>query len=457
MKKKMTAAVLACMLAMGGMPVFAEETVYSTAGGEYRGMSWSLENGVLTVSGEGEIYNQHGFPDEDTCVHPDWNAYSNEITKVVLEEGITGAGPYTFSYFPVLESVELPSTMQTLSVQMFYKCASLQEVKGLEYVESIGMQCFMETPLTEEDPYIVVDGVLKYYEYQGHMGVLTVPDGVTEIGPDAFGNLSWMDSDYSDPFLDGVEDMFFTIVLPDTVVKIDDYAFRNLCMLTEIRIPDSVTEIGDYAFANCLRLKKLTLGEQVESVGDKAFYNCKSLYDLTVLNAEMLWGEKAYGYGLDQMILWEADEATRADMEAQMETTPFLYDEVMGNILTSSFWGDEGYMNWHTVEITESDAALLAEAEYVLPDHTLNGYTVSTTRTYAEENGVAFLALDGEEIVGDCNGDGTRNIVDVIFLNRCIMGADVLHTARRTVADCNGDGMVNAADSMALLRLLVAQ
>ena len=41
------------------------------------------------------------------------------------------------------------------------------------------------------------------------------------------------------------------IRIPEGVIRINEYAFRNCESLTGITIPASVTSIGDYAFENC--------------------------------------------------------------------------------------------------------------------------------------------------------------------------------------------------------------
>lgn len=49
------------------------------------GMAWELADGALTVSGSGMLeYEYSDFGG--------WRQYSNEIIKVIIEEGVTGIG-----------------------------------------------------------------------------------------------------------------------------------------------------------------------------------------------------------------------------------------------------------------------------------------------------------------------------------------------------------------------------
>lgn len=65
----------------------------------------------------------------------------------------------------------------------------------------------------------------------------------------------------------------------------DDYA-----EYTEIVIPDTVVEIDDYAFGLCKNLTKITIPKSVTSIGWGAFFNCEaSLKDIYYTGTEDEW------------------------------------------------------------------------------------------------------------------------------------------------------------------------
>ena len=68
-----------------------------------------------------------------------------------------------------------------------------------------------------------------------------------------------------------------SVMIPDSVTSIGNYAFWLCKNLTTITIPDSVTSIGDYAFGCCENLTTITIPNGVTSIGDEAFYNCEKL------------------------------------------------------------------------------------------------------------------------------------------------------------------------------------
>jgi hypothetical protein len=51
--------------------------------------------------------------------------------------------------------------------------------------------------------------------------------------------------------------------IPNTITEIKDYAFYNCDSLTSVVIPDSVTSIGDYAFENCSSLTSIEIPDNV--------------------------------------------------------------------------------------------------------------------------------------------------------------------------------------------------
>lgn len=58
---------------------------------------------------------------------------------------------------------------------------------------------------------------------------------------------------------------------------------------------------------------------------------------------------------------------------------------------------------------------------------------------------------------GDCNGDGSVTILDLMLIKQYILGKDVLSGAQKTAADMDGDGSVTSADASALQKIILGQ
>lgn len=89
---------------------------------------------------------------------------------------------------------------------------------------------------------------------------ITFPKGVTFIPKFFFENCKSLKS----------------IAIPDTVKKIEEYAFRG-SGLTDIIIPEGVDTILDFAFSDCKDLKSVTLPESINIIGQSAFAGCSNL------------------------------------------------------------------------------------------------------------------------------------------------------------------------------------
>ena len=72
-----------------------------------------------------------------------------------------------------------------------------------------------------------------------------------------------------------------SIVIPNSVASIGDYAFYKCSGLTNLSIPDSVTRIGESAFCGCSGLTSVTIGKKVTDIGWSAFESSSKLTSLT--------------------------------------------------------------------------------------------------------------------------------------------------------------------------------
>ena len=90
---------------------------------------------------------------------------------------------------------------------------------------------------------------------------MTIPEGVTNIGWQAFYGCSGLTS----------------VTIPNGVTSIGGGAFRDCSGLTSVTIPEGVTSLGDEAFRGCSGLTSITIPSSVTSIGESAFSYCSSL------------------------------------------------------------------------------------------------------------------------------------------------------------------------------------
>ncbi len=75
-----------------------------------------------------------------------------------------------------------------------------------------------------------------------------------------------------------------SIVIPDSVTSIGDYAFEYCGSLTSIVIPDSVSELGSGAFIKCFSLKSIVIPNGVLEIKSGTFSGCNSLTSVVIGN-----------------------------------------------------------------------------------------------------------------------------------------------------------------------------
>ena len=127
----------------------------------------------------------------------------------------------------------------------------------------------------------IENGVLL--KYHGARADVTVPEGVTQIGKDAFHDCWTLRSVF---IPDGVTQIgagafenstVTSIRLPEDLIKIGAYAFHRCSHLTSVVVPQGVREIESNTFGFCSALVSVVIPNGVTKIGRDAFYFCEKL------------------------------------------------------------------------------------------------------------------------------------------------------------------------------------
>ena len=178
MKKVLTGLVAAVVLitaaASNLIYGIAEETPTSGKCGENANWSFDETTGVLTISGTGDMYTNYVPYDQW-----EYYQYKDEITEVVVEEGITyiskcAFGPFDDGFtryreppiYSKLTKLTLPSTVKSIGQFAFYKTALTSVIfsEGLEKIEDAA------------------------FSYTSLLSELKLPKTLTSLGEQAFRN-----------------------------------------------------------------------------------------------------------------------------------------------------------------------------------------------------------------------------------------------------------------------------
>ena len=277
-------------------------------------LSWTLDNnGVLTISGTGAMYNF------DSNTSP-WKNFCGDISSIVIENGATSIGEYAFYGCSSATQVTIPDSITSIGDQAFSSCSSLTSVKIPANVTSIGPDSFLgcssctsvycyadpnELTWTENgnpNDFVASSPIscyvagskltafqTKFTDVNLTFEAMILAGGNCGAEGD---NLTWtLDGDYnliisgsgamkafnnpdSVPWSD-YSGNIKSVVIENGATSIENYAFYGCAYLSSVTVPNSITRIGDSAFYSCRSLRSITLPSGVTSIGEEAFYACR--------------------------------------------------------------------------------------------------------------------------------------------------------------------------------------
>ena len=152
----------------------------------------------------------------------------------------------------------------------------------------------------------------KVFSGNTNLTVVTLPDGLVEIGNYAFSGCQNLESVAFPESLTTLGDMAFyackllkMIKIPSGVTTIPNVCFSKCSSLESVKIPEGVTTIGSCAFQSC-NLNALTLPESLETIGRYAFDSNRSLKSVNIPAKVKTIGEQAfYNCGLTDLVIPE--------------------------------------------------------------------------------------------------------------------------------------------------------
>ena len=205
----------------------------------------------------------------------DYNTYSGDviIPQQVVHNGVT----YTVTTIDAeafrsstgLTSVTIPNTVTEIGMMAFYECDHLTRVD----ISSIEAWCKISFnfPACYSDDYSPLFSNPLYYAR--HF------------------------------FLNGIE--VTDLVIPNTILTLNNYVFCNCVGLTSVTIPQSVRIINTNAFMGCIRLAHVDIAPSVTVIGSQAFYGCTDLSSITVPRSVNIIENEAFNFcpGLAEIIV----------------------------------------------------------------------------------------------------------------------------------------------------------
>lgn len=402
MKQKLLAILLALM------PVLCVMGQSGTCGD---GVTWTLEKGVLTISGNGPMddftYSYDDHYDQVKTNIP-WYHYNEKVNKVIIEEDVTRIGDYAFYSLYHITMIVAPSTLTSIGEKAFFQKydpwklllnsqVSLLDSEGNALTPSQvwGTECDMQT-----DVY-VPSNLYEYYKE-----TLGVSEGdyvctqiniisTTTVADEPLGdNLTWsykngtltisgdgIIPDYEKPSINSkyyapgrksvpeYDDYYvydtpwgylaptvFQVVVGDGVTRIGNNAFCRMYNVEEVTLGSNVEQIGDDAFCYCENLTSVTIPASVTTIGEGAFYS-DYLLEVTVLGTTPAkLGEYGFYNCSDDLVIYvpatavadyKAAWSNYADYITYVSDIHWAFDETTGTLTISGTGAIDDYENYY--------------------------------------------------------------------------------------------------------------
>lgn len=153
-------------------------------------LTWHLEDGVLTISGEGAM-------DDFVPTSIPWKDYASVISEVVFEDSVTSVGNYAFYGCEGVENISLSNTLIAIGTYAFINCSKLRTIDLPDSLESIGK-----------------------YSFSGCSSLcyISIPEGVVILPEEMISDCSSLK----------------TVYISKSVETIDEYAFFGCTAITDV-------------------------------------------------------------------------------------------------------------------------------------------------------------------------------------------------------------------------------
>ena len=268
-------------------------------------LTWELSDGTLTISGTGDMYDWGlgGF-------NVPWSAYKDGITSLVIEDGVTSIGDYSFHVYKRLGgTVTLPDSVRRVG-HFAFAGSGVTAFDLPDTLEFIGRGA-----LSASNDFTRENGGLYVGKYlvgpDGAVKELRVREGTLSTSvffnrpermyiPESVRYISRIDLAYTSVEIDPANkhltfDGSGVLYAGDTLIacppgvktctvkkgtrRIEECAFIN-ADVEEVKLPDGLESIGKSAFFSCSKLKKVNVPGTVAVLPTCLFEYCYALTEL---------------------------------------------------------------------------------------------------------------------------------------------------------------------------------
>ena len=176
-----------------------------------------------------------------------------DVNRIVLGDKITEIRDICFMYSGLTE-LNIPDSCTNIGRYIFFVCQGLTtvnipvDIKELNYAIFEGSY-IRDLILPDDSAFAFENGII--YDRNKTKVILALGESAEEV------------------------------VIPEGVIEICDYAFKNQIKMQNVILPESLEKIGIYAFDCCIGLKNIIIPKNVTEICERAFENT-SMTDILI-------------------------------------------------------------------------------------------------------------------------------------------------------------------------------
>jgi len=292
-------------------------------------ITWSFDSGTLYISGSGKM------PDYSFGIHAPWYSIGEKVSEIVIGEGITYVGDWSFRNFGFVEHYIISSTVEEISGEF-----------GMPDSHAL-----VDIAVDENNKYFVTD---KY-------GALFSSD-MTRL-------LQYPN-----------KNEYTKYTIPKTVEIIDDEVFSQCGHLKEVELPNGLKQIGSFSFG-CSSIRRLDIPASVTSIHT---YFCRSSEYLFEININ----ENNKTYSSIDGVLFDKEAETLLRYPEGKTDKSYTVPETVTAIKSDAFFN----ASFDSITIPSTVVLIEPGAFYYVDDITVYGKPGSAAEKLAKDNGYKFVA-----------------------------------------------------------------